>query len=372
MDSRTLPETKKLGFGLMRLPKKGLRINIPETERMVDRFMEAGFNYFDTAYIYNGSEAAARLALVSRYPRESFLLATKVNAVLPLPTESSAKKQFRKSLQRTGAGYFDFYLLHALMDANYRMYDKYGLWEHALARKSEGLIRHVGFSFHGSPRTLRQILKDHPETEFVQLQLNYADWENKNVTSRENYETAREFDVPIIVMEPVKGGRLANPPEKVRALMKDVDPQASYASWAIRFAASLEGVYTVLSGMSTIEQLDNNLSYMREFQPLTAREHEVIREAQEILGRSSAIQCTGCGYCVPGCPKDIPMPAVFAAANTRLSGGQIQQADAEYEEAVKGHGTPADCIECGQCERACPQNLKVISELKRVQQVLGK
>lgn len=372
MTAETLPETKKLGFGLMRLPKKGLRIDVQEMKQMVDRFMQAGFNYFDTAYIYNGSEAATKQALVSRHPRESFLLATKVNALLPLPTEASAKKQLRKSLERTGAGYFDFYLLHALMDASYRMYEKHGLWDHAMSHKADGLIRHVGFSFHGSPATLRQILKDHPEAEFVQLQLNYADWENKNVTSRANYEIAREFDIPIVVMEPVKGGRLADPPEKVKALMEEVDPGASYASWAIRFAASLEGVYTVLSGMSTMDQLNDNLSYMEDFRPLSSDEHAVIREAQKILGKSSAIQCTACSYCVPGCPKNIPIPEVFAAANTRLSGGQIEQADAQYDNAVEGHGSPADCISCGKCESACPQNLKVISELKRAQQVLGK
>lgn len=367
-----LPPTHKLGFGLMRLPKKGGKISIPETEQMVDRFMDAGFNYFDTAYVYRGSEAAAKQALVLRHPRESYLLATKINAFMSMPTASAVRKQFRKSLERTGAGYFDFYLLHALMEPTYGFYDRYNLWDFAQEQKQKGLIRHVGFSFHGQPRLLRRLLTDHPETEFVQLQLNYADWENKRVQSRANYEVAREFDVPIIIMEPVKGGTLAKPPEKVRKIMEEEAPGMSPASWAIRFAASLEGVYTVLSGMSTMEQLNDNLSYMENFRPLTASEQAVIQEAQKILGKSAAIPCTGCGYCEPGCPKNIPIPQVFSAANARLTGGQIQRADEEYDAAVAGHGSPEDCLECGKCERTCPQNLPIIEELKHSREVLGR
>lgn len=356
----------------MRLPKKGGRIDVPVVREMCDTFLDAGFSYFDTAYVYRGSEAATKEALVSRHPRESYLLATKINAFLSLPTEKSVKKQFRKSLERTGAGYFDFYLLHALMNATYKMYDRYNLWDFAQEQKQKGLIRHVGFSFHGTPPLLDALLKEHPETEFVQLQLNYADWDSKSVASRENYEVARRHDVPIIVMEPVKGGTLAKPPSKVRALMDEAAPGRSYASWAIRYAASLEGVYTVLSGMSTMEQLEDNIAYMRDFEPLSSEEHEVIREAQKILGKSPAIPCTGCRYCVPDCPKDIPIPDVFAAANTRLTGGQIHAADAQYDEAVAGHGSARDCIECGRCEMACPQNIRVRDELKRSLEVLGK
>lgn len=362
-------DTPKLGFGLMRLPKKGIGIDIEQTSRMVDLFLEAGFTYFDTAYVYIGSEAAIKKALVERHPRTSYTLATKLNAMIA-PTEKMAKKQFAASLERTGAGYFDYYLLHALMENTYTKYERFHLWDFAAKQKAEGKIRHLGFSFHAGPALLDRLLKEHPEVDFVQLQLNYADWENPKVQSRANYEVARAHGKSIVVMEPVKGGNLADPPEEVKQLMKACRPELSYASWAIRFVASLDGILTVLSGMSNVEQMQDNLSYMRDFQPLDEEEQKVIQQAQRILGHSSTIPCTACHYCTEGCPKQIPIPEIFSAMNQLLGNGQRVQAAADYRQAMAGKGRAADCIGCRQCENACPQHLPITKYLEQCAKTL--
>ena len=362
-------DTGKLGFGMMRLPHKLARTDIAQTSQMVDEFLEAGFTYFDTAYVYVGSEEATRKALVQRHPRDSFTLATKVYPKAS-PTAKAAKGQLGTSLKRLGTDYIDYYLLHSITDSDYECYDTLGLWEFAAERKRAGVIRHVGFSFHGGPAVLDRVLTQHPETEFVQLQLNYADWENPRVQSRANYEVARAHNVPIVVMEPVKGGNLANPPANVNALFKAANPQASAASWAIRFAASLDGVITVLSGMSNLAQLRDNVSYMREFQPLSADEMLVIRKAQELMGAATRIGCTSCGYCLEGCPQRIPIPEVFSAMNERLD-GQLEAAQAHYELAVAGKGRASDCIACGTCEDSCTQNLPIIEHLAECAHAFG-
>ena len=352
---------KKLGFGLMRLPRKGIAIDVEKTKKMVDLFLGAGFTYFDTASIYLGSENAIRKALVERYPRDAYTLATKINAAIPLSNDQNTRKQFYTSLERTGAGYFDYYLLHTLMEGNYRKYEKFNLWDFINEQKEKGLIKHVGFSFHDGPELLNQILTDHPEVDFVQLQINYADWENPSVTSRANYEIARKHGKLITVMEPVKGGTLANPPREIRDLFKAYHPDMSYASWAIRFVASLDGILSVLSGMSTIEQMEDNISYMKDFVPLNEEERQIILKAQKILGKSSAIPCTACGYCKEGCPKQIQIPEIFSAMNLHLANGQLTQAKEKYE--TIGHAS--DCIACRQCERACPQHLPIVDNLKK-------
>ena len=365
-------DTPKLGFGLMRLPKRGIGIDVAQVSEMVDRFLGAGFTYFDTAHVYAGSEAAIKKALVDRHPRESYMLATKLYAPMA-PTEGVARKQFQTSLKRTGAGYIDYYLLHSLMESNYQKYERMNLWGYVRDLKRQGLVRHAGFSFHGGPKLLDELLSRHPEAEFVQLQLNYADWEDASITSRANYEVARAHDVSIVVMEPVKGGRLANPPRDVAALLREANPQASAASWAIRFAASLDGIITVLSGMSNLAQLDDNISYMRNFAPLDEHEREVIRQAQVLLGKSAAIGCTACRYCCDGCPMQIDIPAVIAAMNLRLANGQIEQARAAYAQAIGAPdaGSAADCIACGQCEATCPQHLPIIQHLADAAEQLG-
>lgn len=364
--------TPKLGFGLMRLPKNGGgEIDIEQTKEMADLFMKAGLNYFDTAYIYDGggSERAIKEALVKRYPRESYTLATKLCAWMGADDEKTAKQQFYTSLERTGAGYFDYYLLHALQEGNYKKYDEYHIWDFVKEQKEKGLIKHWGFSFHAGPDILDEILTEHPDAEFVQLQLNYADWENPDVTARENYEIARKHGKSIIVMEPVKGGALADPPKSVQNIFREVSPDASFASWAIRYVASLEGIITVLSGMSNIAQMEDNLSYMKQFKPLDEKERAAIRKAQEEINGIKSIPCTGCHYCTAGCPKQIPIPEIFAARNKQLVWGQLEEGKAGYAKAVAGGGSASDCIACGQCEGACPQQFPVISRLKECAEV---
>ena len=358
-------DVPKLGFGLMRLPKKGVGKDIEQFKTMVDMFLDAGFTYFDTAYVYTGSEAATKKALVDRYPRDAYTLCSKLNAHLFNFTERGAKRELSVSLKRTGAEYFDYYLLHALMKKNYQKYEDYHLWDFVKEKKAKGLIKHFGFSFHSGPDLLDQILTEHPEVDLVQLQINYEDWENPKEHARENYEVARKHGKSIVVMEPVKGGSLADPPEEVKKLFKAYAPDMSYASWAIRFCASLDGVITVLSGMSNIEQMADNISYMKDFKPLNEEEQEIIRKAQRIIGNSATIPCTACHYCTEGCPAGIDIPGIFSAMNKQLGSGQMDEARAAYFEAAPEGRRASDCIGCGQCESACPQSLKIIDGLKQ-------
>lgn len=359
----------KLGFGLMRLPKlaDGKSIDVEQTKKMVDLFLEAGGTYFDTAYVYDDgrSEEAIREALVKRYPRESYTLCTKLCAWLQCHDEKSAKQQFYTSLERTQAGYFDYYLLHALQAGNYKKYDQYHIWEFVKEQKEKGRIRHFGFSFHAGPKLLEQLLTDHPEVDFIQLQINYADWENPDVASKECYEIARKHGKSITVMEPVKGGALANPIPDVKKIFDKADPDVSYASWAIRYAASLDGIITVLSGMSNIAQMEDNLSYMKNFKPLSEAEQETVRRAQFALSKSDSIKCTGCHYCTGGCPMRIPIPEIFSACNEVIVYGNQTKGQAMYDKAVAGAGKASDCIRCKQCENACPQHLPVTELLEK-------
>ena len=358
------PRPAPLGFGLMRLPRRALGIDIAETCRMVDRFLAAGYSYFDTAHIYLGSEDAARKALVSRHARESFTLTTKLHAGLA-PTAAAARKQLETSLRRTGAGYFDYYLLHSVMESNAARYDRFGLWDFVAEQQAGGLVRRWAFSYHGGPELLDRLLTEHPGAAFVQLQINYADWENPSVQARANYETARRHGVPVVIMEPVKGGALAAPPPEVRRLLEQAAPGASCASWALRFAAGLEGVLAVLSGMSTPAQLEDNLATMAAFRPLDAGEQRVIQQAQRLLGHSAAVPCTGCGYCAAGCPEGIAIPDLFAAANLQLAQGRRAEAAAAWAETEAKAAPAARCIGCGRCEAACPQHLPIPRLLKR-------
>lgn len=366
MDLKKALDTPKLGFGLMRLPRGADgKYDVEQCKAMVDRFLAAGMTYFDTAYVYDDgdSELLAGEALVSRHPRESFTLATKLNVrVAKAPEE--ARRQFAVSLERTGAGYFDYYLLHAIQAGNLGTYDGWGIWDFAREQKEKGLVKNWGFSFHDSPQLLDRLLTEHPDVDFVQLQINYADWESPRVASRANYEVARRHGKPVVIMEPVKGGALATPPTPVQRVFDAAGSPASYASWAIRFAASLEGVLTVLSGMSTLGQMEDNLSYMTRFQPLSPEEQGVIVRAREELDKVPSIPCTGCEYCLAGCPRGIPIPSVFSARNQQLIWNQTQQSLADYREVTKEKGKASDCIACGQCERACPQNLPIIQYLK--------
>ena len=363
--SVNINEMPKLGFGLMRLPETNGKIDLDEVCRMVDLYMDAGLNYFDTAYVYHGgkSEVAAKKAIVERYPRDSFKIATKLPA-WEMKTEADRDRIFNEQLERAGVDYYDFYLLHSVENGNIDTYERLDCFNWGLQKKAEGKIKHIGFSFHSGPELLDKILTEHPEAEFVQLQINYADWENPDVQSRANYEVARKHGKWITVMEPVKGGNLANPPKEVQDLFKAYAPEMSCASWAIRFVASLDGILTVLSGMSNIPQMEDNISYMKDFQPLNAEEREIIRKAQRILGQSATIPCTACHYCTKGCPMQIPIPEIFAAQNDLIGNGQTDQAREVYRKLAGAGHVAADCIGCGQCEGVCPQHIQIIGKLK--------
>lgn len=356
------PNMPKLGFGLMRLPRiEGTTtIDIEQTKKMVDHFLEAGMKYFDTAYVYEGSEAAIKEALVDRYPRDSYYLTSKINSHTSLAkSEEDVKNQIYVSLERTGAKYFDYYLLHALSKENVKKVDEYHMWDYVKELKEKGLIKHYGFSYHDGPELLDELLTKHPDVEFVQLQINYADWDSLTVTSRENYEVCVKHNKPVIVMEPIKGGTLANPPSRVTEIFEKYNNGLSIASWAVRFAASLDNVKVVLSGMSTEDQMLDNLSYMKDFKKLDEEENKVIEEAMKALASVHQIPCTACKYCTPGCPMKIEIPSIFSAMNRYLVFDQLDTAKKSYENAIKDHGKASDCIKCGACEMQCPQHLTI-------------
>ena len=361
-------EIGELGFGLMRLPQKEDKIDVEQVKVMVDRFMDAGFTYFDTAWAYAGSEDAIRQTLVERYPRESFQLATKNAAWINCKTREDAVAQFETSLEQTGAGYFDFYLLHNLGEMRTQVFENFDMWNFVREKKAEGKIKHYGFSFHATPEELDEILTEHPDAEFVQLQLNYADWENPAIQSRGVYEVARKHGKPIIVMEPLKGGLLANPPESVAEILKEAEPDMSVASWGVRFAADLEGVMVVLSGMSNTEQMEDNLSYMKDFDKLTDEEREHIEEARQRLAQIPLIPCTTCDYCAKVCPMNIGISGSFTAKNVHTLYDDMAAAKHQEWWLIDGHGKKhaIECIGCGACEDACPQHISIRKELADV------
>ncbi len=368
---------KKLGFGLMRLPtrnaNKAGNIDIEQVKKMVDLFMEKGFTYFDTAWMYCGfnSENAAKEALVDRYPRESFTLATKLHNGFFNSLEDR-DKVFNTQLEKTGAGYFDYYLLHGIEDGSYPKYEQFDCFNWLREKKRQGLVKHIGFSYHDNAELLDEILSKYPDMEFVQLQINYLDWDSQWIQSRACYEVAVKHNVPVIVMEPVKGGTLAKLPEEAEKLLKDHAPDLSIPSWAVRFAASLPGVMMVLSGMSSLEQMEDNLSYMENFPPLTEEEKELCFKAAEIVNNQIAIPCTGCSYCTEGCPMKIAIPQYFSLYNEDMREALEEKGwtvnFTNYAQLTKDFGAAKACIECGQCESVCPQHLPIIENLKKVSQ----
>lgn len=374
MDKYLGESIPKLGFGLMRLPIKDDVIDMEQMKKMVDRFLEEGFCYFDTAYGYhNGeSEKAIKEALVDRYPREKYLLATKLPAWAGAKSKEEAEQMFYTSLERTGAGYFDFFLLHNLGEGRSHYFDDYDIWSFLAERKKEGLIKHLGFSMHDKADVLDEILSAHPEMEFVQLQINYADWEDPTIESRKCYEVARKHGKPVIIMEPVKGGTLANPPKEVADVLKQANPTASPSSWAIRFAASLDGIITVLSGMSNLEQMEDNLSYMKAFEPLSEEERKAVEKAREIYNSFPKVPCTACAYCMKGCPQNIAIYGSFQAYNISSMYGDLKSARNKYTWNTDGQGRKkaSACISCGKCEQVCPQHIAIREELKKVAETL--
>lgn len=361
----------KLGFGLMRLPKvedaSGERIDLGQVERMVDAFLDAGLTYFDTAYVYHDgqSECVARKALVERHPREAFTLATKLPA-WKLEKPEDMQRIFDEQLERTGAGFFDYYLLHNVADEHIGVYERMGAWEWAQRLRDKGLIRHLGFSFHDTADVLDRLLTEHPEVEFVQLQINYLDWGHDVVQSGACYEVAERHGVPVVVMEPVKGGTLAKLPEDVAAPLTALDASASQASWALRFAASLSQVKMVLSGMSTETQMADNLATLAPsaFKPLTQEERDALHEVVSRYTSVETVGCTACRYCTPGCPQGIDIPTIISCVNNRrrYRDGRSEMA---YQRALTaGSARASACVACGQCESACPQHLPIIEVLK--------
>lgn len=370
IDVKSMP---KLGFGLMRLPEADGKISHEEVCRMVDACMDAGMNYFDTAYVYHSglSEVEAGKALVARYPRESFMLATKLPA-WELKTKDDRERIFKEQLERSGAGYFDFYLLHSVEEGNINTYEMLDCFNWALKKKEEGKIRHFGFSFHGSPELLTETLDKHPETEFVQIQLNYLDWENPVVRSGKLYEILKERNIPMIIMEPVKGGTLASLKPELEEKYKALKPDASIASWAFRFVGSLPGVTTILSGMSNEEQMQDNLNTFAKFEPLSEEEKAVVDEVTKIMMDIPQIGCTACKYCCDGCPQEISIPDVFRVINTMNLYNEEFRPKQFYNGLIKsGKGRAIDCVACGQCESVCPQHLPISTLMKEAAEKLG-
>lgn len=353
----------KLGFGMMRLPMLPFGgIDEEQTKKMVDLFIENGFTYFDTAFGYlNGkSEEVAGRALVARYPRDAFQLATKLPP-WELKEPSDMERVFSTQLARTGAGYFDFYMLHSLGRANIERMDQLGGWAFIQQKKAEGLVRHIGISFHDSADVLDKTLTDHPELEFVQLQINYADWEDADVQSRLCYETVRRHGRAVIVMEPVKGGALATLAGEAKDVLEAARPGKSIASWAMRYAASLDGLVTVLSGMSTTQQMLDNIDTMKHAEPLTQADEEALAKVLKILTETPTIPCTGCNYCTEKCPQNIPIPAILRSENDRRRYGEANKG--HYAFITRGKGRASDCIACGVCEGRCPQHIEIIERL---------
>ena len=367
-----LTSMPKLGFGLMRLPEVNGEIDLEHVCRMVDKYLAAGLNYFDTAYVYHGgkSEVAAKDALVHRYPRDKFMLATKLPA-WELKEQSDVDRVFEEQLHRCGVDYFDFYLLHSIEDgSNYETYEKYDCFSWGLKKKAEGKIKHFGFSYHGSPELLVEVLEKHPEMEFVQIQLNYLDRTNPVVRSGELYDILSSRNIPIIVMEPVRGGMLANMAPEIEAKFKAARPDASIASWALRFVGTLPGVMTILSGMSNEEQMEDNLKTFTDFEPLSSDEMKLVDEVTEEILKIPQIGCTACKYCVDGCPMNISIPDVFRAVNTLRRYPDDWRSKNFYRGVVSRHGKASDCIGCGQCESVCPQHLPIIELLKEASGIL--
>lgn len=360
----------KLGFGLMRLPKdKQSQIKLDEVQRMVDSYMERGFNYFDTAYVYEGSEEAIRQTLVEKYPRDVYTLADKLPA-WKLTCQEDVERIFQESLNRTGVDYFDFYLLHSVEKSHYPTYEKYQCFDFIQEMKKQGKIKYMGFSFHDDADFLDKVLTEHPEIDFVQLQLNYLDWENGVIQSRRNYEVARKHHKPIVVMEPIKGGTLASFSDDIEKIYKDYAPQKSIASWALRYVASLDGVMTILSGMSNAQQMNDNLDTMTHFEKINNEEAKLIKQVTDQVLSYPTIPCTKCRYCTPSCPMHIQIPDLFTAYNSAKMYGENRRYDTYYKDHSTGDYQPAKaCIACGQCESVCPQHLEIISLLKEVSEV---
>ena len=362
------PEIKKnFGFGFMRLPTVKGKVDFEETSKMVDCFLEQGFNYFDTAHGYHSgeSEKAIKECLTSRHGREEYILANKLSHGLFQPSPEGIRKYFQMQLEACGVDYFDFYLMHAQTVDYYADFKKCKAYETALELKEEGKIRHFGISFHDRPELLEQILAEYPQIEMVQIQFNYLDYDDPGIQAGECYKVCERRGVPVAVMEPVRGGNLAHLPEDAARFLEDLGSGASQASYAVRYAASFPGIAVVLSGMSNLAQLRDNLSYMKDFQPVTEVEMAALEKVKEAFRAKRMIACTACRYCTDGCPMNIPIPDLISDLNAKKQ-HLSWNADWYYSIHIQNHGRASDCIECGQCEDVCPQRLPIIDTMKVV------
>ena len=358
---------KKLGFGFMRLPMlENGEVDVAHTQKMVDTFMEAGFTYFDTAHPYIGgrSEKVLKQCLSDKYPRDSFVLADKLSSNT-FETEEEIRPLIEEELELCGVAYFDYLLMHALNASYYEKYTRARAFEIAKELKAEGKIKHIGMSFHDTPEVLDKILSEHPEVEVVQIQFNYLDVENPNVQSMACYEVCRKHDRQVLIMEPVKGGALANLPEEAGKLL-DALNDGSHASYAIRYAASQEGVLTVLSGMSTLEQVQDNIGYMADFQPLNEAELAAVEQVRQVILSQETIGCTACRYCMDVCPQQIPIPEIFNVYNRKQ---KFLDPNWRYSSVTKDKKKASDCVGCGACEEACPQKLEIRALLKKAVEI---
>ncbi|MGI6177826.1 MAG: aldo/keto reductase [Eubacterium sp.] len=381
MDFKEFPEVKRnLGFGCMRLPmietggtgkdgKPEKVVDIEQFKEMVDFFLENGFNYFDTAHVYlNGlSEKAIKTALSSRYPRDRFILTDKLTGSC-FNKEEEIRPLFAEQLEACGVDYFDFYLMHAQNAKNFEKFKACRAYETAFELKKEGKVHHVGLSFHDTPQVLDKILNEYPEIEIVQIQFNYYDYEDPSVQSRGVYEVARKHGKPLIIMEPVKGGNLVNLPPEAQKIFDELHG-GSNASYAIRFAAGFDGMRMVLSGMSNMAQMRDNVSFMKDFKPLTETEQNAISRVVDIFRGMDLIPCTGCSYCIEEnkCPMNIQIPDLFDCMNMKKAFGDANQDRFFNEYYTSGDkGKPSQCVECGGCESVCPQHLPIRDLLKKV------
>lgn len=362
----------KLGFGCMRFTgREDDTIDIEYTSKMIDAYMQAGGNYFDTAWAYPNSEKALGKALVERYPRDSYYIADKCVAWTCCNGPEDLEKQLQESLENLGVEYFDLYLMHNLGGVRTAKFEEYNTWDFVKSVKERGLAKHIGFSAHCTPEELEKFIADYPEAEMVQLQVNYLDWDSPSFRERECVEIARAHGLPVAVMEPVKGGLLADPSKAVKAILDEAMPNDSYATAALRFAASVDGVYTTLSGMSTIEQVEDNMRVFADFKPLTADEQDAIKRAQVAMTESGIVPCTGCDYCAKVCPTGIGISGAMTALNYYINFEDPHAANYQLGFVVRfnmGKKMPSECIRCGKCEEACPQNIKILDCFDRIEQ----
>ena len=360
----------KLGFGYMRLPRKDGAFDHESVNEMVDEFLASGFSYFDTSYIYEGSEEALNKSLVKRYPRDSFQITTRVAIMIGPRTRENLQMQLDTSLKRLGVDYVDNYMMHALGDGTVELADTLDAWGFLRGVKEKGLAKHIGFSYHGTPETLDKILTDHPEVEIVQLQINYLDWENPEVQSRRLYEIVRKHNKPFTIMEPTKGGLLAGGESNAAEFLKKANPDASVASWAFRYVGGLEGLVTALSGMENIDHIRDNANTFKNFKPLSDEEHEIIKQAVEIINSTPRVPCTTCNYCVPHCPMKIRIPTFIEIYNKFLVHGNRNSSGYTYASMTRFGSGPSKCTKCKACEEHCPQRIEISEVMGKVAEEL--